>query len=206
MSIPVRVAIGALLAYLVFNTAAWSLECDSRTAPDGEERPHLLFEGRHVPLYPAFEDYVFMMYDVCEAMGVWDTDECIIFPMNAEIGENAIATECDGGAIIVFDRRLSTQVGYEGALGIIAHEVAHHYCGHLRTSKDDAARNHQKELEADRFAGAAMKKLGYSIDQLYSYEPILSNYTSYSHPSRPRRLLALEEGWLNPDEALECSQ
>jgi hypothetical protein len=45
-------------------------------------------------------------------------DECTIFPMNAELGGNAIATILDGNRVIVYDRTLSAKVGYDGALAL----------------------------------------------------------------------------------------
>ena len=47
--------------------------------------------NRKVWIEPAFKDYAFMLFDVCDAMKV-STDECLIYPMNGDLGGNASAT------------------------------------------------------------------------------------------------------------------
>jgi Zn-dependent protease with chaperone function len=88
-----------------------------------------------VSAYPAFEDYSFMLFDICDALGLAiGTGECLIYPMNASLGGNALATIVDGNKLIVYDRELSLQVGSGGAEMIIAHELGHHQCRHLGKS------------------------------------------------------------------------
>lgn len=112
---------------------------------------------------------------------------------------NALATTCDGLKLIVYDRKLTPLVGYTGALAIISHELGHHYCGHLEEQK-----GHESELEADRFAGATLKQLGYRLQDVFSYEAIMSDRPSHSHPEKKARLAALVEGWHEPDNAKNC--
>ena len=104
---------------------------------------HIPVGRQSVEIVPAFEDYAFMLYDLCDGLGLTG-DECLIFPMNGDLGGNAIATVVEGSPIIVYDRTLSQKAGYAGAMGIIAHELGHHRCGHLGTAPDP-----RKELAAD---------------------------------------------------------
>ena len=188
------------------STAALSLglltaaHAEDTTIDLGEKNPgvHMLYDHAMVKIEPAFEDYSFMMFDVCDAMKLTG-DDCMIYPMNGEIGGNAIATVEDGNKIIVYDRRLSTIVGADGAEVIIAHEVAHHYCGHLGKPADP-----KQELEADRFAGAAMRLMKRSLEATLAAVPILSERPGRTHPGRVERIAALMDGWEHPEIGKDC--
>lgn len=123
---------------------------------------HFPVGDRIVSAYPAFEDYAFMLFDICDAAGL-EGAGCRIFPMNADLGGNALATIVEGNRVIVYDRQLSSLIGYEGAEMIIAHELGHHHCGHLGTASDPA-----KELEADAFAGAVARLMRRSLEAALS--------------------------------------
>lgn len=148
---------------------------------------------------PAFEDYLEMMFDLCDAMELKIGAECQIYPMNAMIGSNAIATIAGGNRVIVYDRRLSPLVGYTGAMTIIAHELGHHFCRHLGKPGDP-----QRELEADRFAGAAMRKAGYSLQDALAAVSILEERPSKSHPGKAVRIAAIADGWNMPESGKSC--
>ncbi|MGR9268120.1 hypothetical protein ACU8OQ_12210 [Rhizobium leguminosarum] len=96
--------------------------------------------------------------------------------MNASLGSNAIATVQDGNSTIVFDRTLSPEIGYEGAMMVIANELGAS-CRHSR-----------------RFAGAAMHLSKMSLDAALSAVPILDERPSKSHPGRADRIKAITEG------------
>lgn len=157
---------------------------------------HLPMGDSTVQMEPAFEDYAAMMFEVCTAMNL----DCSIYPMNADLGGNAIATEVDGNLVVVYDRTLSELVGYEGAMGIIGHEVGHLYCGHIY----DPQSGPEAELEADAFAGAAMKGLGFSSDDALAMTAILDERPSPSHPARSDREVALSSGFNDPEMAKSC--
>ena len=76
--------------------------------------------------------------------------------------------------------------------GIMAHEVGHHLGGHTRT---DNATQHAQELEADRFAGFVLAKLGASLPQATRWAQDLSEEGAESHPPRRQRLIAISDGW-----------
>lgn len=167
----------------------------------GKDSPalHIPIGDQIVFATPTFEDYMYMFFDLCDAMELKVGGECQIYPMNAEIGLNAIATEQDGNRLIVYDRRLSPEVGYTGAMTIIAHELGHHYCHHLGKSGDP-----RLELDADRFAGAAMKKAGFKLEDALAAVHILDERPSKSHPARADRIAAITEGWDEPNMGKQC--
>lgn len=182
-----------------------SVEAESCVERSGS--PTLLFQNGSevVPIVPAFEDYSYMLFDACDA---WDlTVEgggCAIYPMMGDINWNAVAAICDGSKVIVYDRRLSGRVGYSGAQAIIAHELGHLVCGHLDENDASIERNHAIELEADAFAAATLRRLGFSLEDIFSYEPLLSESPSISHPTKSARLAALAAGWNDPTAVMNC--
>lgn len=164
---------------------------------------HLVWNREAIAIVPVFEDYSHMLFEACTAMGLdvgKGNEECTIYPMMGNLSFNALATTCDGSKLIVYDRKLSALVGHTGALAIFAHELGHHYCGHLEEYRG----GQEQELEADRFAGATLKRLRHGLEAVFSYETVMSDRPSHSHPEKKLRLAALADGWYNPDGAKEC--
>lgn len=96
---------------------------------------------------------------------------------------------------IVYDRAQFSKV--KGALSwfdisVLAHEVGHHINGHTAGYNGSSW---EAELEADRFAGFVVGKLGGSLKDALSTSKIYSEKGSPSHPPRWKRELALTEGW-----------
>ncbi len=162
---------------------------------------HMVIGHQQVAVTPAFEDYSNMLFDLCDAMELKVSDSCAIYAMNASIGKNAIATIEDGNRVIIYDRELSPLVGYAGAMMIIGHELGHHFCHHL--DKLDGS-PHDKELAADRFAGAAMRKVGNSLSDALASVPVLDERPSRSHPARADRVVSITDGWMHPETGKEC--
>jgi hypothetical protein len=154
-----------------------------------------------IPIEPAFEDYSYMLFDLCDATGVG----CMIYPMMGNI-DNAVATLNDqGDRMIVYDRRLSKSLGYVGAEAIIAHELGHHFCNHLSRLK--TINHHEAEKEADRFMGFAMKKMGAKLnDLLDTYKRLGIDAESPTHPSFAVRALEIEAGFSVKELKFICSQ
>ena len=175
---------------------------EDETIVDLEHSPALHFPigigGKTVAVVPAFEDYTFMLFDACDAMGL-SKEDCMIYPMNADLGGNAIATILDGNQVIVYDRELSPIVGSTGAMAIIAHELGHHFCGHIGTPADPI-----KELEADRFAGATLRKEGVGLEDALSVTDLLDRRPSRPHPEKAARVAAMTDGWNDPEAAKKC--
>src|SRR5688572_6447957 len=121
--------------------------------------------------------------------------DCLIYTMNGDVS-NALAVIVDGNKVIIYDHRLSSIVGsYQGALGILAHEIAHHFCQH---HFDVSKNNWQAELEADRFAGAAFRRMKYSLGDALAMAAVLDDRPSTSHPPADLRRKAIEAGWNEP--------
>jgi hypothetical protein len=159
---------------------------------------HIPYGSLKVAIEPAFEDYSSMLFDVCDAMELND-DECLIFPMMGDLDGNAIATVRDSNRIVVYDRELSPRLRYAGAQMMIAHEVGHHFGGHL-----DKPLGAEIEIEADRFAAAAMRLIGLSLDDTLSTVSLLSERPSKSHPKNTDRVRAMVDGWEHPETGKQC--
>jgi len=195
-----RASLLVLAGALSIFAAVQDVTAETGLSIDFDEVPtvHFPVRDRVVSAYPAFEDYAFMLFDICDAAG-FEAADCQIFPMNADLDGNALATILDGNRVIVYDRQLSSLVGYEGAEMIIAHELGHHHCGHLGTASDPA-----KELEADAFAGAVARLLRRSLEAALAAVPILSERPSLSHPGRQARIEAITAGWSYPELGRNC--
>lgn len=163
----------------------------------GTRSLHVPFGDQSVWIEPAFEDYTFMMFDVCDAMKL-EGDDCLIYPMNGTVG-GAIATIVEGNPIIVYDRTFHSSTSFDPHT-VIAHEVGHHFCGHLHEPNSP-----EQELEADRFAAAAMRLVGgNTLENILASLESLESRPSVSHPGRRDRLAAMIDGWNNPENAKLC--
>lgn len=128
-------------------------------------------------------------------------------PLNFEIYEaniqNAIATIIDNQRYILYDKKLLDLVNentnsYWSSISILAHEIGHHLSGHTLSQLAD---NHKVELEADKFSGFVLYKMGATKDQaIKAINNIGSVEDSESHPSKFRRIEAISNGW---DDAYE---
>lgn len=114
----------------------------------------------------------------------------------------AAVTLSDGFRYIVYDKDFMQGISNASnsswtSKSILAHEIGHHLQGHtLRRSEN--AESRKMELEADRFSGFIMQKLGASLAEAKAAINALdhpSNDTYSSHPEKWKRLNAIEEGW-----------
>jgi tetratricopeptide (TPR) repeat protein len=79
------------------------------------------------------------------------------------------------------------------SVSIFAHEIGHHLCGH---TLDVLGSRPDKELEADRFSGFVMYKLGATLEQAQAAMVALGNPSYVStHPPLVNRLAAIRNGW-----------
>ena len=79
------------------------------------------------------------------------------------------------------------------AISILAHEIGHHLAGH---TLDGLGSRPSKELEADRFSGFILAKMGATLEQsLVAIESIASDEGSVTHPPRSARIAAITNGW-----------
>ena len=75
-------------------------------------------------------------------------------------------------------------------VSIFAHEIGHHLNGHTLFFALNAEGRRDNELQADKFSGFLMQKLGATIEQAQAGINILgSEDDSDTHPSKEKRLL-----------------
>ncbi len=86
---------------------------------------------------------------------------------------------------------------YWSAIGVLAHEMAHHFNGH--TLLNGGSRP-PTELEADQFAGFILGKMGATISEaqtMFNNKLMYQEKDSQSHPGTKARLEAIAVGWEN---------
>ncbi|MGB8192886.1 MAG: hypothetical protein WCF67_13240 [Chitinophagaceae bacterium] len=85
-------------------------------------------------------------------------------------------------------------------ISILAHEIGHHLKGHTITPTQS---NPAIELEADEFAGFALRRMGASLEDAQLAMRIGSGRrASSTHPARQDRLEAIANGWEKADDQL----
>jgi hypothetical protein len=81
-----------------------------------------------------------------------------------------------------------------GALSVLAHEIGHHLSGHTIVKR---RRDPQEELDADRFSGFILYKMGASLDEAKACINLMDlNSNPDTHPMKNARLVATTLGWL----------
>lgn len=81
-----------------------------------------------------------------------------------------------------------------GAISVLAHEIGHHLSGHtLRNRK----RNLTDELEADKFSGFILYKMGATLEETQAAINKMELKSNPTHPSKEERLKAITNGWLD---------
>lgn len=79
------------------------------------------------------------------------------------------------------------------ATSIMAHEIGHHLSGH---TLDNEGSRPTKELEADRFSGFVLAKMGAKLEEtLAAMQMIASELPTVTHPAKPSRIAAITNGW-----------
>ena len=77
------------------------------------------------------------------------------------------------------------------SLSILAHEIGHHASGHAISG----GYSHKHELEADRYSGHLLFRMGATLSQAVSLFEKLPLEPSRTHPGRADRLAAVRSGW-----------
>ncbi|GAB4173920.1 MAG: hypothetical protein Kow0020_09270 [Wenzhouxiangellaceae bacterium] len=89
--------------------------------------------------------------------------------------------------------RRTTGKGDWAPVSIMAHEIGHHLSGH---TLEPGGSQHGKELEADKFSGFVLFKMGASLDDAtIAIRSFVSERGSQTHPPRSQRVRAITEGW-----------
>lgn len=77
-------------------------------------------------------------------------------------------------------------------LSILAHELGHHVAFHTEVKGND----HKFELEADRFSGFVLRRLGATLDQSHAaMRDISPEKATSTHPGLDERLQVITLGW-----------
>jgi hypothetical protein len=110
---------------------------------------------------------------------------------------NAVAVIQDKERVIlyslVFMQRITNSTATEwSARTILAHEIGHHLNGHTLLGVGSRP---PLELQADRFAGHAVRLMGGSLEQAMAAYQLLSLAGTETHPPKSARLEAVTKGW-----------
>ena len=120
--------------------------------------------------------------------------------------DNAGAAIYQNKRYILYNQRFMEEVKAKtkskfGSLSILAHEIGHHLSGHTLLEADARP---TLELEADRFSGFILAKMGANLEEACIAMEILgSNASSKTHPSKRTRIAAIVNGW---KEAIEDNE
>ena len=110
----------------------------------------------------------------------------------------------NAAAVIMYNKRyilynqtfmynISQRINYWASLSILAHEVGHHLNGH---SLIPGGSRPSLELQADKFSGFILAKIGASLEEAQSaINAIVSENGSTTHPGKSARLAAIANGW-----------
>ena len=92
---------------------------------------------------------------------------------------------------------------------VLAHEIGHHFNGHTLTGTDKSKRT-MEELDADKFAGCALRRMGAVEEDIQKAITFLKEEGSTTHPPRKARLLSTIRGWEDcnapPEGQKECDK
>lgn len=88
-----------------------------------------------------------------------------------------------------------------GSISVLAHEIGHHLSGHTLIKR---RRNLQEELDADRFSGFIMYKMGATLEEAKACAQNMElNSNPATHPPKTERLIAITLGWLDANKLEE---
>lgn len=112
---------------------------------------------------------------------------------------NALATMVNKQRVIIYNKDLFTDLdemssGYWTSLFIIAHEIGHHLANNISDSSDAL----KAELDADRFAGFLLYRMGADSNQAIG--AVASRFISTqtdtkTHPSKRKRIETVIQSW-----------
>ena len=123
---------------------------------------------------------------------------------------NALAVTYKGERHILYDgefmKKISEITNDWSSTFILAHEVGHHINGHTRDfllanvldNTKTLEDRRKEELEADKFAGFVLAKLGASLNQTIAAINLMASNSDdrYStHPNKTKRIEAIREGY-----------
>jgi hypothetical protein len=87
----------------------------------------------------------------------------------------------------------ATQNNNWAPISIMAHEIGHHLSGHTMIPGGSQP---PIELEADKFSGFVLFKMGASLpDAVKALQTLVPEQEGQTHPGRKRRVAAVQQGW-----------
>ena len=145
---------------------------------------------------------------IVDAVGLVPNFEVVEADITREFAAYAIIR--GGRRYIVYDRKsLTWDISNPNWIDVtvMAHEIGHHLNGH---TLDREISFWKRELEADRFAGFAVSRLGGSLENALAAFRGVSVEGTELHPPRAQQLEAIEAGWrhseaLKKQEPVTCA-
>jgi hypothetical protein len=115
---------------------------------------------------------------------------------------NAVAVLTNGRRFILYNpdfiNRLTSITGTQwAAVSVLAHEIGHHLYTHRVNGKTVPMAS---ELEADRFSGYVLRKMGANLHEAQAaMKTLASTRATRTHPGRDDRLKYIADGWDRAD-------
>jgi hypothetical protein len=160
--------------------------------------------GLHGPASPAIKrsfesdrEAATTFREILSATGIPGVADRIQVRASAETANAEAQIGEDGQRYIFYNSTFMRELGartskYWSLVFVIAHEVGHHIAGHL----DFAGQNHRVELEADRYAGFILGRMGATHEEaIAAVDGIGSPAASATHPPRDQRVQIVSLGW-----------
>lgn len=122
--------------------------------------------------------------------------------------DSASAIIADSKKYIIYNQNFFDDLAmkcddYFAILSVLAHEIGHHFHDHNLNEKD----HFLQELEADRFAGVYLKRMGASLDEAKcALREYADDEKSDSHPAKSDRLAGLASGYAHARGPVEAPQ
>lgn len=137
----------------------------------------------------------------------------ILSSFNLQYNGRVLECENFGGKVVAFIDEGQRWIAYDAAfmkrvsmsndwpaLGILAHELAHHLLNHSMYHPSSLRSARFEELDADDWAGFALGKMGATKEQSLLFlneisHPTCTLQSNSTHPCKDKRREAVEEGW-----------
>ena len=90
---------------------------------------------------------------------------------------------------------------YWASISILAHEIGHHLSGHTESQLPE----YRFELEADKFSGFILNRMGASIEDARAAVEVVIKNSLHGELSRENRIAAIEAGWLLAEKSRDTT-
>jgi hypothetical protein len=145
------------------------------------------------------EDAKAVFREILAATGLPGVAERILIRASAETTNAQAHIDPQGQRYIIYNATFMQELGaraktarYWSLVFVVAHEVGHHLAGHL----DFQGQNHKVELEADRYGGFILGRMGATHDHVVAaVRAIGSPDASETHSGRDQRVQVASLGW-----------